>query len=73
MSDLIQRLLTERPWLLADGATGTNFFARGLETGEAPEIWNFEDRIRSLRTLPPLSRLGRISSSPTPSAAHATA
>ena len=40
MSDRLQNLLAERPWLLADGATGTNFFARGLEHGDAPELWN---------------------------------
>ena len=28
--------------LLADGATGTNYFDRGLEAGMAPEIWNLE-------------------------------
>jgi 5-methyltetrahydrofolate--homocysteine methyltransferase len=42
MSDLLQKLLSERDWLLADGATGTNLFARGLEHGEAPEMWNLE-------------------------------
>jgi len=42
MSDLLQRLLAERPHLLADGATGTNLFEAGLATGEAPEMWNFE-------------------------------
>tara|TARA_B100001540_G_C15781165_1_gene631096 strand:+ start:33 stop:1073 length:1041 start_codon:yes stop_codon:yes gene_type:complete len=26
--------------LVADGATGTNYFARGLETGDPPELWN---------------------------------
>ena len=26
--------------LIADGATGTNYFSKGLETGDAPEIWN---------------------------------
>ncbi|MBC6404344.1 MAG: betaine--homocysteine S-methyltransferase [Rhodospirillales bacterium] len=36
------RLLENRPWLLADGATGTNLFLRGLEQGEAPEFWNLE-------------------------------
>ena len=40
MSDRLQALLQERPWLLADGATGTNFFALGLEHGDAPELWN---------------------------------
>jgi len=29
--------------LLADGATGTNFFAMGLGPGEAPELWNAEN------------------------------
>lgn len=42
MSDLLRRLLDERSVLLADGATGTNFFAAGLQTGDAPEMWNLE-------------------------------
>jgi 5-methyltetrahydrofolate--homocysteine methyltransferase len=42
MSNLLQELLAERPWLLADGATGTNFFAAGLEAGAAPELWNID-------------------------------
>jgi methionine synthase I (cobalamin-dependent) len=43
-------LLAERPVLLADGATGTNLFDQGLESGMAPEIWNVEhpERIRAL-------------------------
>jgi 5-methyltetrahydrofolate--homocysteine methyltransferase len=43
-------LLNSRPWLLADGATGTNYFQMGLTSGDAPEFWNFEqpDRVRSL-------------------------
>src|SRR5512134_622939 len=46
----LQDLLAERPWLLADGATGTNLFAMGLESGEAPELWNISapDKIRAL-------------------------
>ncbi len=42
--------LSSRPWLLADGATGTNYFEMGLMSGDAPEMWNFEhpDRVRSL-------------------------
>ncbi len=50
MSDRLQRLLSLRPWLLADGATGTNLFEAGLQTGDAPELWNFEhpDRIETL-------------------------
>ena len=35
----LQDLLNRRPWLLADGATGTNLFAMGLESGEPPEFW----------------------------------
>ena len=42
MPDRLTTLLEERPWLLIDGATGTNLFAMGLETGEAPELWNQE-------------------------------
>ena len=42
MSNLLQEMLAERPWLLADGATGTNYFAAGLEAGAAPELWNLE-------------------------------
>ena len=33
-------LIAEKGVLLADGATGTNLFAMGLEAGEAPELWN---------------------------------
>ncbi len=36
----LESLLAEKPVLLADGATGTNLFAMGLESGEAPELWN---------------------------------
>lgn len=43
-------LLATRPWLLADGATGSNLFQVGLVSGDAPELWNFEhpDRIANL-------------------------
>lgn len=33
-------LLAKKGVLMADGATGTNLFAMGLEAGEAPELWN---------------------------------
>ncbi|MBA4786232.1 betaine--homocysteine S-methyltransferase [Pseudorhizobium marinum] len=36
----LRDLLAEKGVLLADGATGTNLFAMGLEAGEAPELWN---------------------------------
>ncbi len=46
----LARLLSERPYLLADGATGTNLFDMGLLSGDAPELWNVErvDRVESL-------------------------
>ncbi len=40
---MLRELINERGWLLADGATGTNFFAMGLEAGGAPELWNIDD------------------------------
>lgn len=40
MLNPIETLLAEKGVLLADGATGTNLFAMGLEAGEAPEILN---------------------------------
>jgi len=42
--------LATRPWLLADGATGTNYFQMGLESGDAPELWNEEhpEKVRDL-------------------------
>ncbi|HSS62946.1 MAG TPA: betaine--homocysteine S-methyltransferase [Gammaproteobacteria bacterium] len=42
MSNLLAQLLQQRPFVLADGATGTNLFAMGLPTGGAPELWNVE-------------------------------
>ncbi len=49
-SDPISRVLEDRGWLLADGATGTCLFNMGLESGDAPELWNEDhpDRIRAL-------------------------
>ena len=43
-------LLAERPVLLADGATGTNYQEMGLEPGVAPEEWVFDapERVREL-------------------------
>ncbi len=48
--DLLSKLLSERDWLMADGATGTNLFNMGLESGEPPEFWNTAkpDNIRKL-------------------------
>jgi 5-methyltetrahydrofolate--homocysteine methyltransferase len=36
-------LLAERPVLLADGATGTNYQDMGIEPGVAPEEWVFDE------------------------------
>ena len=36
----LEALLADKGVLMADGATGTNLFAMGLEAGEAPELWN---------------------------------
>ena len=43
-------IMQDKSHILADGATGTNLFAMGLETGNPPEPWNLEHkyRIRSL-------------------------
>src|ERR1700681_894498 len=49
MTDRLVPLLAERPWLLADGATGSNLFDRGLRSGDAPELWNSEHPERIAR------------------------
>jgi len=51
MSDnLFLKLLSERTHLIADGAMGTNLFIRGLQSGDAPELWNvdYPDRVASV-------------------------
>ncbi|MFT4701813.1 MAG: 5-methyltetrahydrofolate--homocysteine methyltransferase [bacterium] len=50
MTNAFAKLLGERDWLLADGATGTNLFNMGLEAGDPPELWNVNhpDRIKAL-------------------------
>ncbi len=47
---MLAKLLDSGRILLADGATGTNLFAMGLTSGDAPETWNLEhpDRVRAL-------------------------
>lgn len=49
MTNLFQQLLDEKQFLLADGATGTSFFDMGLQSGDAPELWNvdYPDRVAS--------------------------
>lgn len=48
--DKLTKALQDRPWLLADGATGTNYFAMGLSQGDPPELWNLEhsDKVLAL-------------------------
>ena len=46
----IQEILQQREWLLADGATGTNYFEMGLQAGDAPELWN-TDHVNRVATL----------------------
>jgi 5-methyltetrahydrofolate--homocysteine methyltransferase len=50
MANRFLKLLGERPFLMSDGATGTNLFGMGLMTGDSPELWNFEhpERIEAL-------------------------
>ncbi|WP_409431828.1 betaine--homocysteine S-methyltransferase [Litorimonas sp. RW-G-Af-16] len=39
----LRDLLEQKPLLLADGATGTNFMEMGLEPGFPPDIWNLTE------------------------------
>ncbi|MGH1578042.1 betaine--homocysteine S-methyltransferase [Planktotalea sp.] len=50
MTNALTRMLAEREWILADGATGTNLFNMGLMSGDAPELWNEQhpDKIKAL-------------------------
>lgn len=42
MTNLFEKMLAEKDVLLADGATGTTFFGMGLQSGDAPELWNVD-------------------------------
>jgi 5-methyltetrahydrofolate--homocysteine methyltransferase len=48
--DPLSRLLAAKRVVLADGAMGTSLFARGLESGGSPELWNLErpDQVRAV-------------------------
>ncbi len=50
MRTSLQELLATGSVLLADGATGTNYFQMGLTSGEPPEFWTVDhpDRVTSL-------------------------
>lgn len=47
MSNKLSALLEQNGVLLLDGATGTNLFGMGLQSGDSPEFWNVDhpDRI----------------------------
>jgi 5-methyltetrahydrofolate--homocysteine methyltransferase len=42
MRTTLSDLLASKRVLLADGATGTNYFEAGLTSGEPPEFWNID-------------------------------
>ena len=50
MRTSLQDLLATGKVLLADGATGTNYFQMGLTSGEPPEMWILDhpDRVMAL-------------------------
>ncbi|MGD9703559.1 MAG: betaine--homocysteine S-methyltransferase [Acidimicrobiia bacterium] len=50
MRTSLSELLASRDIVLADGATGTNYFAMGLSSGEPPELWNVDrpERVAAL-------------------------
>lgn len=50
MTNALSTLLETSQAILADGATGTNLFNMGLQSGDAPELWNVDapDKIRAL-------------------------
>jgi len=43
MTNALSKMLAEKEFLLADGATGTNLFNMGLQSGDAPEFWNTDE------------------------------
>jgi methionine synthase I (cobalamin-dependent) len=50
MRSTLEQLLSQHRVLLADGASGTNFFEMGLASGEPPEFWNTDhpERVKLL-------------------------
>ncbi len=53
-SNTFTKLLADRDWILADGATGTELFNMGLSSGDAPELWNANhpEKIKALYSGP---------------------
>ena len=50
MDNILEKKISSQGWILADGATGTNLFNMGLQSGDAPEFWNLEfpEKIKKL-------------------------
>jgi len=50
LTDPITKMLQDRPYLIADGAMGTNLFMLGLANGAAAELWNVDevDKVKSV-------------------------
>ena len=42
MPNPITDIISHKGWCVADGATGSNFFGRGLEAGYPPDLWCVE-------------------------------
>ena len=42
MTNPIAEIIAQQGWCVADGATGSNFFGRGLEAGYPPDLWCVE-------------------------------
>ena len=38
----VSEIIAQKGWCVADGATGSNFFGRGLEAGYPPDLWCME-------------------------------
>ncbi|WP_050603458.1 betaine--homocysteine S-methyltransferase [Ruegeria sp. 6PALISEP08] len=50
MTNALSKLMDTNDAILADGATGTNLFNMGLQSGDAPELWNVDapEKIKAL-------------------------
>lgn len=50
MKNILQQRIDEKGTLILDGATGTELFKRGLESGDPPEMWNIDhaDRVKDM-------------------------
>ena len=42
MKNIFNEINYKNEILIADGATGTNYFDDGLQAGDPPELWNIE-------------------------------